>query len=333
MLLLPLSLVACIENSFSVSDGVDVYIQNPAEQVDILMIVDNSCSMEPYQKKLGTNFDSFIEYFVGANVDYHIGITTTDNSVAKAGHIIGDVITPETADPSAAFNDAVNVGIANTSGASLEMGLETGLKAITAPRTENANKGFLRPDASLSLIIVSDEEDSSPLPVNDYINEFYAVKGQRVRDVFNFSALTVTDESVCTADQAAASSPGDRYVDVARQTHGLVGNLCETGSGFSSIITDLSLNASRLQDTYFLTGKPNPSTLSVSVKPEGAEVEENLTCDSGAWTYDLIPNDDGIDSPAVIFNRDNLPPVGAQITIRYNFGLGDVESFCQAVTP
>lgn len=324
-MLLLLTLAGCIENGFAVADGVDVYVQNPAESVDILMVVDNSCSMTPYQTKLGNNFDNFIAYFVGANVDYHIGVTTTDNTIKRAGQIIGDVITPETSDPAGTFTDIVNVGI---DGSGVEMGLETGLKAVTPPRTDNANAGFLRDEASLSIIIVSDEEDSSPLPVNDYINQFYEVKGQRERAVFNFSALTVTDEDKCTEEQAVASSPGDRYVDVARQTHGLVGNLCEKGGTFGDIVTDLSLNASRLQDTFFLTGNPATNTLKVSVREEGGD-EADIPCDAGDWTYDVIPNDEGEDAPAVIFDRDHLPPVGAQITIRYNFGGGDKADFCQ----
>jgi hypothetical protein len=327
MFVLLVSLGGCIENQLAVADGVDVFIQNPAEEVDILLIVDNSCSMEPYQQKLGNNFDNFIEYFVGANVDYHIGVITTDDQIKRAGQIIGDVITPDTPDPASAFEAVVNVG---TDGSPVEMGLETALKGVTPPRTDNANKGFLRPEASLSIIAISDEEDSSPLPVNDYINQFFEVKGQRDRDVFNFSALTVTDESVCTAEQALASSPGTRYIDVAHQTHGLVGNICEKGSGFASIITDLSLNASRLQNKFFLSGNPSTATLKVSVKEQDADAEVDIPCDSGDWTYDIIPNDQGIDAPAILFDVAHLPPVGAQITIRYNFGQGDVESFCQA---
>jgi hypothetical protein len=290
------------------------------------MVVDNSCSMAPYQTKLGENFDNFIEYFVGANVDYHIGVTTTDNTIKRAGQIIGDVITPETSDPAGTFTDIVNVGI---DGSGMEMGLETGLKAVTPPRTDNANKGFLRDEASLSIIVVSDEEDSSPLPVNDYINQFYDVKGQRERAVFNFSALTVTNENKCTDEEAAQSSRGRRYVDVAKQTHGLTGNLCETDATFGDIVTDLSLNASRLQDTFFLTSSPATGTLQVSVRDDGAEEEENIPCDAGDWTYDIIADDQGDDSPAVIFDRDHLPAVGAQITIRYNFGGGDKADFCQ----
>ena len=63
--LLPL-MGACSEQGFIESEGVDVWYQDPMEAVDILMVVDNSCSMEPYQKKLGASFDVFINYFIDA---------------------------------------------------------------------------------------------------------------------------------------------------------------------------------------------------------------------------------------------------------------------------
>lgn len=324
----PLALLGgCIEYDVIVKDGVDVFIQKPADKVDVLLVVDDSCSMDPYQEKLSKNFDAFLTYFVEGDVDYHIGVTTTDNSNDAAGHLTrwgssNDrqwVITPETANASDVFAELVNVGI---EGNGFEQGLETAYKAITPPRTTNANKGFLRDEAVLSIIMVSDEQDGSERPVNDYINDYFAVKGQRSRDVFNFSALTVTDESECTAAQALASSPGTRYVDVATQTHGIVRNICS--SDFGDIITDLSLNASRLNDTYFLTGEPDLGTLEVLVDGEA------IACDAGVWTYTRIDSDgDGKDEPAIVFDRSHLPAVGAQITVKYFFGQGDIESFCQ----
>jgi hypothetical protein len=324
--LLPIALfgVGCVEYTLEVSDGTDVFVQQPAEKVDILMIVDNSGSMAPYQQKLGQSFDAFITYFVGANVDYHIGVTTTDigydpTTHGAAGLILGEVITPETGDPSGDFAQIVNVG---TTGSGFEMGLEAAKMALTPPKVNGVNQGFLRDDASLSIIFVSDEQDSSPEPVNDYINEFFEIKGQRDREVFNASALTVTDESECTAQQALASSPGTRYVDVAAQTHGLTGNLCADAVTFDRIVTDLSLNASRLTATFFLSANPDPATIAVSV--DGVEVG----CDVGDWTYDEVDDGTGNLAPAVIFTLDALPDVGSQITIRYNYGDGDPAAFC-----
>ena len=77
-LLLALAMTAgCSEYDLTDFGYVDVFNQNPAEDVDILMVVDNSCSMSPYQARLGQNFSQFISWFVGANINYQIAVTTT----------------------------------------------------------------------------------------------------------------------------------------------------------------------------------------------------------------------------------------------------------------
>lgn len=327
------ALQGCIEYEPQLNQGVDIFNQDPPEAIDILLVVDNSGSMESYQEQLGQNFEQFITWFVEGNVDYHIAVTTTDDgnvglqTSPARGRFVGDVITSDMdpADAAAEFERQVNVG---TTGSGLEVGLKTAWLALTDPGLlSGANSGFLRDEAELSIVFVSDEEDSSPWPVNDYINAYFEVKGHRDRDVFNASALTVTDESECTADQAEYSSPGDRYVDVARQTHGLVGNLCD--QDFAQIVTDLSMATSRMSNTYILSGEPDPATLTVTIGTDDGEVYD-VPCDAGEWTYDrVIPEDgDGEDQPAVVFDPAHLPPLGSRVTIRYLFGGGQVDAFC-----
>ena len=331
-LLLALAMTAgCSEYDLTDFGYVDVFNQNPAEDVDILMVVDNSCSMSPYQARLGQNFSQFISWFVGANINYQIAVTTTsitdpDPSCTAAevadipnpGQLVDDVIiTPQTNDAANIFNDIVNVG---TCGSGFEMGLEAARLALSEPNASGANLGFLRENASLSIILVSDEEDNSPLPVNEYINTFFDVKGQRDREIFNASALAVTNEADCTPQQAAASTEGSRYVDVARQTAGVVGNLC--ADDFETIVTELSLNASRLRDTFFLSSEPNPSQLSVYVE------DQEITCENRIWWLERLVDPAGDERTAVVFDWQNLPQPNERVTVRYNEGTWTEATFC-----
>jgi len=75
--------IGCVEYDLQRFDGTDVFYQKPADLVDILLVVDNSCSMAPYQTKLASNFQSFIQFFVDVDVDYHIGVTTTTVSTGS----------------------------------------------------------------------------------------------------------------------------------------------------------------------------------------------------------------------------------------------------------
>lgn len=329
-----LALAACTQDYDYIEwDVVDIFYQNPTDEVDILMVIDNSGSMQSYQEELGTNFSQFITYFVEADVDYQIAAITTDVMGMSAGKIIGDVITTETPDPAATFAEIVNVGIM---GSGFEMGLEAAYLALTEPVVSGANAGFLREEATLSVIFVSDEEDSSPLPVNDYINAFRDVKGQRSRDVFSASSLVVTDYEACLdpadpcderdndndgeIDEYCWSTEGDRYIDVAAQTDGIIGDIC--ADDFASIITELSLNTSRLRDTFHLSTTPDASSLELRVD------DELVDCTHGSWTYARVEDEFGEIQPSIVFDRAQMPPSNSQLAVRYYEGSGDPGNFC-----
>ncbi len=299
-------------------DYVDIFYQNPVESVDILMVVDNSGSMQPYQEELGQNFSQFISYFIEADIDYQIATTTTDTAADDAGQILGQIITSSTPDAEAVFAEIVSVGVM---GSGFEMGLEAAQLALTDPLINSTNAGFLRDEASLSLIFVSDEEDSSPDPVNNYINAFREIKGQRERDVFNASALVVTDESACD-DPDGWSTYGERYIDVAHQTNGVMGNIC--AESFDAIVTELSLNASRLREAFYLSAIPDVSSLQVSVD------ETEKPCEEGEWSFQVVTDEYGVEQHAVVFLDEYMPPTNSQIAVRYYAGSGDPEDFCPA---
>ena len=331
MVLLISSLAACkSDNSLAKLDSDDTFYQVEAGEVDVLLVVDNSGSMQPYQANLSTNFSDFLSFFTGY-VDYRIGVITTTleplepygpctqadiDAVPSGGELVGGTwISDEDADGEDVFSELVQVG---TCGAGYEMGLETAALALTPPLSDagGANEGFLRSDAYLSIIFVSDEEDSSPLTTAGYINTFRSIKGNRSRDIFNASALVVNDEDDCSEAQLnAGATKSDRYVDVANQTNGVVGSICS--GDFSTIVTELSLATSRLTDTFYLSESPDVATLVVGV--DGEEWD----CADGAWTYEKVDS-----RPAVVFDRASLPPPGSQITASYDYGSGDAADFC-----
>ena len=58
----------------------DIITQVAKAEVDILWVIDNSCSMIEEQTSLINNFDAFIRYFLDSKLDWHIGVTSTDMS-------------------------------------------------------------------------------------------------------------------------------------------------------------------------------------------------------------------------------------------------------------
>lgn len=307
----------CTDYEIIPYDGTDIFYQDPASEVDILLVVDNSGSMQPYQQRLSQNFSEFISFFAAANVDYQIGVVTTDTTINTAGQLRGDVISNATPDPESAFEDLVSVGV---QGSGFEMGLEASSLALSEPLLSGANAGFIRDTASLSILYVTDEEDGSPDAPDTYANQFLRLKGLNKRNAFNASALVVLDPSQCSPQARQYSTRGDRYLRIAEQTGGIIGDICS--ESFADIVTELSLNASRLMDTFYLSDSPALNTLEVSV--DGRIVP----CDSGEYTYDRVEVQGEL-RPAVIFAREFIPPPSSQIAIRYNRGSGDPVGFCQ----
>lgn len=330
-----LMMSGCSEYAYILREGDDVFYQLEAGEVDVLLVIDNSCSMQPYQEKLADNFDAFLTFFVEGDVDYQIGVVTTTvaepaavdgtqctqqvvDAIPDAGYLMdGTYITPEDTDGASIFSDWVNVGIC---GSGFEMGLESAYQAVTEPLVDGPNAGFLREDAYLSIIFVSDEEDSSPMGVNDYINAFRDVKGQRSRDIFNASALVVNDANDCTVQQQqSGATAGERYLDVAEQTSGIIGNIC--ADDFEDIVTELSLASSRLTDTFYLSQLPDASSIVVGVDGE------EIPCDSGRYSYELGVLE-GEDTGMIVFERTEMPPPQSKITVSYDLGTGEPAAFC-----
>lgn len=331
--MLLLFLAGCQEYDLSVFETVDVFFQNPPPEVDVLLVIDNSGSMAGYQILVGARFDEFKTYFDQVGVDYHIAVTTTTidkpfpggdctqediDAYPDAGFLVDDrIITPNTTDADDVFDDLVRVGIC---GSGYEEGLEAARMALTPEQLAGPNLGLIRPDASLSIVFVSDEQDSSFEPVHHYTNAFYEVKGHRSRDVFNASALVVTDTDDCLLP-TAGSSVGSRYMAIAEQTGGVISNLCNTN--FALAMTEISFNASRLQDTYVLSDLPDPASLQVSVE------DRVVPCADGEWSYELR-DDNGVSKAAIVFTREDMPRPGEQIAVRYNYGTGDPARYCIA---
>ncbi len=332
--LLPLVLLAgCTEYGFTRFDNKDDFRQDPPAEVDVLVIVDNSFSMQPYQEQLSGNFDAFVSFFEEANVDYRMGVLTTNTldsdhgisngctadevgEIPPAGELVGSTyITPDTPKADKLFADLVQVGIC---GVGLEMGFESAWRSLKIDTP--LNKEFRRPDASLSLLFVSDEEDGSPLPPRTYVdlirNEIGAIDD---RKRFNVSALVYTDGEECKPAQREAATPGERFRSAVNATGGVLGDICSPD--YDILLTDMSLAAARLTEVFFLADEPDPGTLEVSVD------DVIWPCDDGSWSYVREIND-GEDSPAIRFSRSSLPPAGANISVRYSRGSGDVTAFC-----
>lgn len=181
---------------------------------DILFVVDNSGSMADEQENLAANFEFFINQIAGTETDYRIAVVTTDQvfDVERTGlrtqnfgpapyRVISTSGTntcrstePEIAqscfrgpDPAVriirtqsleaaqqvqAFQENVRVG---SCGAGQETGISASITALQMAEN-GCNSGFLRPEANLVIIYVSDEDDQDNTSLANYISALLAIK-------------------------------------------------------------------------------------------------------------------------------------------------------------
>jgi hypothetical protein len=325
---IPLVINACNETTLIVPDFtvVDSFLQDPAEKVDILLVVDNSGSMLAEQEQLSQEFESFVEFFLIADTDYHIGITTTDME-DHGGRLLGNppIITRSTPNPAAVFRENVLVGV---EGSGFEKGIQAAWSALSPAMQSGANAGFYREDAALSVIFVSDEDDGSNYPVHDWLDAFWDIKGQRNRDLFNASALAGVNPQTnmpepcgeVGEDPFAGARDAPRYWELVTESRGTIRSIC--ADDFNGLVSEIGLAASRLRDRFYLSQEPRePELIEVTIfipgTPEfggdGFELPPEGHEGRWSWVYETA----GADHWIRFVDADSWPPIGARIVVTY----------------
>ena len=331
---------------------VDTFLQQSASKIDVLWIIDDSGSMAPRQENLAKNFQSFIDVFSKGAIDFRIAVTTTDIFKVR-GQLKGKPLTPATPQLAAAFADLVKVGI---NGSPYEAGLQAALMALELQKANNAPRqmaldtcrdlckgdvtcadgclvknpfDFLRPDAYLYLIFVSDEEDQSAEDVRFYWRSFETAKG-----IGNDGTVTTAAIMGDVPTNTCGATPGQRYQALSALTCGEVGSICDPS--FAVTLKKLANNAVGLKRKFALVRKPNEATISVKIKypcntsadvvKPCASVDKtaclnapaeslNLICTPAqglpdGWTYE--PG-----GQVIFFAGDSVPFLKGQIEIQY----------------
>ncbi len=153
--------------------------------MDIVFVVDNSGSMSEEQTNLGTNFPMFATVLsnyhttAGDPVDFRIGLTTTGRTIDYTVNLGGTSLPQhedgdngafrdgcsspgrylESTDPAMASTLACRAAV-GTNGPGIEMPMLMGKYALSE-RAGDTNTGFVRSDALLAMVMITDEDDQS----------------------------------------------------------------------------------------------------------------------------------------------------------------------------
>lgn len=144
------------------------------QPIDVLFVIDDSCSMEDDQSALAANFESFFGSFRANQIDFRIAAITTDmDDDKRKGRFVGPVLTDKAPNVDSAFSMLVNVG---AEGSAQERALASARAALTEPLLSTTNKDFLRPNADFAVIFLGDEDDQSAFPLSDFENFLRGLK-------------------------------------------------------------------------------------------------------------------------------------------------------------
>lgn len=248
------------------TDAVDSVVQPAEFAVDVLFVVDNSCSMEEEQDALTTNFPAFIDAFLAMDgLNYHVGVVSTDMDDASHAGRLREAngvrwLVPSSPDP---YNTFTSMAFMGTGGAGDEMGSAAARAALTEPLVSGYNAGFLREQAGLAIIIISDEEDDSHMVGVDEAAAIAWLQSAKPDPAMVSYSTIVPPRTGC----ATSYDNSDIYHNIREAIGGINASICT--EDWSGVLDDLANNAAGLRREFFLDDIPNPATLQVWVIEQG----------------------------------------------------------------
>ena len=299
-----------IENTWRINE----FDHPEPDPVDILFVIDNSCSMRDNQSNLDDNINDFFETMSKYWLDYRVGVTSTDNtpngySGSNSGKIQGydghSWVSPYsgTYTPGGLFermHGAVQ---------SLHGFREAGIDATWAVfhKEKQHNKDFFRQDAPLHIIMLTDEDDQSqhitPLQLTWFL-ETELQPWKRAPVSFHSVVTRPPSPRRVPCAGTSAESVGDAYTWVTRYAGGLTVDICDTD--WSKIWEAISAASADKTSEYVLHQHPVEESIEVYIT-EGDLTYGLFTPED--WFYDSRKN-------SVVFNEWQHE-VGQTVRIEY----------------
>jgi hypothetical protein len=314
--LLPPSVDRSITRRVEVRDppaipAVQVDVQRQADGiVDILWVVDDSGSMSNQRATLTNNFARFLEELLALQVRFQIGVISTNYNDRGVLRGTTKIITNETPNPRAVFLQ--NTTFPAASRARLEQGFRMMELALTEPLRSGANAGFLRPNAALAVIVVTDEDDSSYGDANYYARFLRSLKGPGNENLSSLSVIGGITPDGCFPPgeeiyYGSLAEPAFRYSAVATKTGGIIGSICDVS--FEGTLVKIAQALNTLRRVFPLSLKPDPA--SITVRVNGTEIPRDVV---NGWQYRA-------DTQSVTFLGNYVPPPGAILRFEYAIAL------------
>lgn len=204
-------------------------------KVDILFVIDNSGSMAYEQKSMASRVRNFLDVVKG--LDWQIAVTTTDpvsntlgdgRLVPLYGKTNSYIMNSSMTDLDAKNTLSMTLQRPET-GSGNEQAIYASYRAIERSLASvGGNTNFIRADAQLAVVVISDEDESQNGFKNDptnFVNFIQtAFNGQKAMSFH--SIIARPGDAACLSGEGYAA--GFRYEQLSKLTGGVIGDVCAT---------------------------------------------------------------------------------------------------------
>lgn len=296
-------------------------------KADILFVVDNSNSMGPHQENLAENIKLFTSVFLNNSIlNYNIGVISTDTenrlSSNANGKLYGDirVVNKQTPNANGVLGSNLMMGIG---GSGYERSFDPILLALTPPLVTTWNAGFLRDDAALIVIFITDAEDQSQNTDPNRLYDFLLkLKNGDKRKVLSYGAIIPSGVTNCERDPNNYGGPApepkriEAFLEITDPKKKNIVNLCATdyGTRLAEFATDI---VNQVSSIVYLSRAPVLDSIRVTYG--SADLPKDFLT---GWSFDPSTNSIRLGSQI----DWNSQPEGSRVQVFYDAARFDEEA-------
>ena len=271
-----------------------------------LWVVDNTATMGTHRQNIANQIGSFVDTFLQKQMDFNMAITTMDMRFSKGaeGSLIGapKVLSSASASVKDQFKANMNMP---SSDSTQEQGLAAMKAALSPDLLTSLNKGFLRTDAVLVVIFMTDENDHSSGDSASYVTFLNNLKPNFKYGARGWVANTIGVIDSDGACKTGSQSPevAERYLSLTKTSGGVAQDIC--ASDLSSALKNIQTRIAQMVTEYQLDREPIESTIVVTV--DGVVLKNDL---NNGWTYLA-------DGMLIVFHGTGIPKANSSVRVDY----------------
>ena len=230
------------------------------DEVDILWIIDGSCSMHSHRDSVLRGIESMMNS-LPSDVNWRLKMITAGDGMA---------VQQSSTFPLTRGDDITDALIMY--GMLPPDGMEAGFSALkNYVLLDTYAKTWLRPQAALLAVFVSDEREQSFMTTAQFLSWY---QGYRSNVFLSFIGNVYPEDSICPAPPRMTDQVGVKYMDAVNSLMGTIVDICE--DDWSAGVTDATQDINPVEEIE-LTHVPYKATISV--------FENGAPMDTAKWNY------------------------------------------------